>query len=199
MVLTVGDPARVDAILRLCDASEELAHNGDYRSARAEFKGQKFTVISHGMGGAGAVKCFEELISLGARMIIRAGTCSSLKPERLRAGDLFAPFAVAKDPDVSDVYAHPRMPAVATPRVYHQLIETGQAQGIPLFTGIGLSSGLFYKKESSFNSHLSKYAELIDAAECEFQALFLVGIARDIETAGIATVDGSSSEGEDVS
>lgn len=198
VVLTVGDPGRVDAVLQLCDSSEELSHNREYRSAAAVSNGQKFTVISHGVGGSGAMICFEELICLGAKVLIRAGTCGSLKPEKLRTGDIFVPFAVARDPDVTDMYADPRMPAVATPRVYNQLLHAGKAQGISLSTGVGLSSGLFYGRNRSFMQHLSKWAELVDAAECEFQALFLVGSARDVETAGIATVDGSPLQWKEV-
>lgn len=191
VVLTMGDPERLDLVASLCDSFSPLAHNREYRSATAEYKGGKFTVISHGVGGSGALICFEELIALGAKVIIRAGTCGSLKPEKLHTGDIFVPFAVARDPDVTDIYADPRMPAVATPRVYNQLIETGKEMGFKLHEGVGLSSGLFYVYQQEQLERLKKWAALTDAVEFELQALFLVGLARKIETGGILTVDGS--------
>ena len=190
-MLTVGDPNRVDAVAQLCDSYEELAFNREYRSINAVSRGQKFTVISHGIGTAGAMICFEELIKLGAKVIIRAGTCGSLKPDKIRTGAVFVPYAVARDPDVTDMYVSSRMPAVATPRIYQSLLKSGEELNIPLLSGIGLTSGLFYGYGEDFIQHLKKWSQLTDVVEMEFQALFLVGIARGIETGGIATVDGS--------
>lgn len=187
----MGDPKRLDLVADLCDSFSPLTHNREYRSATAEYKGQKITVISHGVGSSGALVCFEELIALGAKVIIRAGTCGSLKPDKLHTGDIFVPFAVARDPDVTDIYADPRMPAVATPRVYNQLIQTGKELGVKLHEGVGLSSGLFYVFQKDQLERLRKWAELTDIVEFELQALFLVGHARKIETGGIVTVDGS--------
>ena len=48
-----------------------------------KFNGQDLTVCSHGIGGPGAAICFEELIKLGAKTIIRLGTCGSLQPGKI--------------------------------------------------------------------------------------------------------------------
>lgn len=191
VVLTVGDPKRVDLVVQHCESYEELADNREYRSVNAVAHGQKFTVISHGVGAAGAMICFEELIKLGAKVIIRAGTCGSLKPDKIKTGTVFVPYAVARDPDVTDMYVSSRMPAVPTPRIYQSLLKAGEDLNIHLVSGIGLSSGIFYGYGEEFIQHLQKWSQLTDAVECEFQALFLVGAARGIETGGIATVDGS--------
>ncbi|XP_026193200.1 uncharacterized protein LOC34619139 [Cyclospora cayetanensis] len=191
VVLTMGDPKRVDAVLELCDSYEHLSYNREYKSATAEIDGEKITVISHGVGAAGAMICFEELIKLGAKVIIRAGTCGSLKPDKIKPGDIVVPYAVARDPDVCDMYVSTRMPAVATPEVHQALIEVGKEMSIPLKPGIGLSNGLFYGGGGEHIQCLKKWAELTDFIDCEFHCLFLVGLVRGVQTGGLATVDGS--------
>ncbi|KAL8425142.1 hypothetical protein Efla_006103 [Eimeria flavescens] len=191
VVLTVGDPQRVDKILALCDSYEELAFNREYRSADAVVRGQHFTVISHGVGVSASLICFEELIKLGAKIIIRAGTCGSLKPEKIKTGDVYVPYAVGRDVDATDLYVPRGLPAVATPRIYDALLKAGKDLKVPLHSGVGLSSGLFYPLNDEFVQHLKKWGQLVDVVEFEFQALFIVGIARGIETGGIVTVDGS--------
>ncbi|KAL8273407.1 hypothetical protein Esti_002652 [Eimeria stiedai] len=191
VVLTVGDPQRLDRVLAHCDSYEELAFNREYRSANAMVHGQEFTVISHGIGVSGALICFEELIKLGAKVIIRAGTCGSLKPDKIKTGDIFVPYAVGRDKDVTDLYVPKGAPAVATPHVFQTLMNVGRELGVPLLSGVGLSCGIFYPFSEEFVQHLHKWSQLADIVEFEFQALFLVGLARGIETGGIATVDGS--------
>ncbi|KAL8425143.1 hypothetical protein Efla_006104 [Eimeria flavescens] len=199
VVMTMGDPQRVDLVLEQCESHEDLAYNREYRSVNAVAKGQKFTVISHGVGGAGALICFEELIKLGAKVILRAGTCGSMKPVQLERGAIFVPYAVARDPDMTDMYVPSRMPAVATPRIYQALMNTGKDLGVQLFTGIGLCSGLFYGYGEEHEQHLKRWAKFTDIIDCEFQSLFLAGIARGVETAGLATVDGCPLQWSEVS
>lgn len=191
VVLTVGDPKRIDSILVHCESYEELAFNREYRSVNAVACGQKLTVISHGVGVSGAMVCFEELVKLGAKVIIRAGTCGSLKPDKIKTGDVFVPYAVARDPDSTDMYVSKRMPAVPTPRIYQALLKSADDLSIPVHSGFGLSSGILYPQGDEFMHHLQRWAKLTDIVEFEFQALFLVGAVRGIETGGIATVDGS--------
>lgn len=191
VVLTMGDPGRIDDVIKLCESHEDLAYNREYRSVNVVAEGQTFTVISHGIGASGAMICFEELAKLGAKIIIRAGTCGSLKPEKIIRGDIVVPYAVARDPDVSDMYISCRMPAVATPRIYKSIMKAGEDLGVPLISGIGLSSGVFYSLGEEHNKHLEKWAQFTDIIDCEFQALYIVGIARGVETGGLATVDGS--------
>ena len=55
--------------------------------------GQPLTVQSTGMGGPSAAIVCEELVALGARRLLRVGTCGALVDE-LRLGDLLAADAV---------------------------------------------------------------------------------------------------------
>ena len=80
VVLTVDDPFITEIVAKMCEKAEEIAWHREYRIFNVTFEETEITVCSHGMGGPGAAICFEELIKLGASIIIRCGTCGSLKP-----------------------------------------------------------------------------------------------------------------------
>lgn len=191
VVLTMGDPKRVDEVTALCDSFENLTFNREFKSANAVKNGQKFTVISHGIGSCSSMICFEELIKLGAKVIIRAGTCGSMKPATIKQGDIVVPYAAARDNDVCDLYVPIRMPAVATPRISQALLKAGEDLKINVRSGIALTNGVFYGHGQEHIDNLTNWSKFTDIVDCEFQALFLVGIGRGIETGAIAAVDGS--------
>ena len=78
VVLAVGDPFRCEVLAKLCDKSEEVSWNREYRMYNIEYDGALLTIVSHGIGGPGAAICFEELIKCGATTIIRLGTCGAM-------------------------------------------------------------------------------------------------------------------------
>lgn len=84
IILTVGDPFRCEQVADQCQESKEIQWNREYRMFNVKYNGQDLTVCSHGIGGPGAAICFEELIKLGAKTIIRLGTCGSLQPSRIK-------------------------------------------------------------------------------------------------------------------
>ncbi len=61
------------------------------------FEGVEVTCASHGVGGNGAAVCFEDLIHLGAKAIIRCGTCGSLKPQVVGLGDLMVSSSACRE------------------------------------------------------------------------------------------------------
>jgi len=96
-VLAVGDPGRCDKVAGLCEKAVEVKYNREYRLVNMTFEGTEITVVSHGIGGPGAGICFEELIHLGAKVIIRCGTCGSLKPKAMKPGDIMISNACARE------------------------------------------------------------------------------------------------------
>ena len=59
----------------------------EYRTFTGEFAAKRVTIASHGIGGAGASLCFEELIQGGVKTIIRAGTCGAMR-KGIKDGEL---------------------------------------------------------------------------------------------------------------
>jgi DeoD family purine-nucleoside phosphorylase len=98
-VLLPGDPGRALAVAReLLDSPLMFnTRRGLWGYTGAAPDGQPVTIQSTGMGGPSAAIVVEELIGLGARTLVRIGTCGSLV-EDLGAGDLVvAGEALAED------------------------------------------------------------------------------------------------------
>ena len=90
-VLLPGDPQRALAVAQtLLDGPKMLnARRGLWGYTGVAPDGELLTVQSTGMGGPSAAIVVEELIDLGARTLLRIGTCGALV-EDLRLGELLA-------------------------------------------------------------------------------------------------------------
>jgi purine-nucleoside phosphorylase len=79
-VLLPGDPGRALRLAQqLLDAPKMLNHNrGLWGYTGLAADGAPLTIQSTGLGGPSTALVVEELIALGARRLVRAGTCRSL-------------------------------------------------------------------------------------------------------------------------
>ena len=79
-VLLPGDPGRALRLAQqLLDAPKMLNHNrGLWGYSGVAADGELLTIQSTGMGGPSAAIVVEELIELGARRLLRVGTCGAL-------------------------------------------------------------------------------------------------------------------------
>src|ERR1700748_282512 len=114
-VLLPGDPARA---LWLAESLVEGAkmfnhHRGLWGYTGVARDGAPLTIQSTGMGGPSAAMVIHELIDLGARRLVRVGTCGALDPG-LRLGDLLAVTeTIAADGTSRALGAGERVPADA--------------------------------------------------------------------------------------
>ena len=90
-VLLPGDPHRALAVAQhLLEGPKMFNHSrGLWGYTGAAADGEPLTVQATGMGGPSAAIVVEELIALGARRLVRIGTCGALV-EELEIGDLVA-------------------------------------------------------------------------------------------------------------
>src|SRR5918994_1611792 len=81
-VLLPGDPGRALRLAQqLIDGPRMLNHNrGLWGYSGPAADGEPLTIQSTGMGGPSAAIVVEELIGLGARRLIRIGTCGAIDP-----------------------------------------------------------------------------------------------------------------------
>jgi uridine phosphorylase len=94
-VLLPGDPHRALAVAQsLLDGPLMFNHTrGLWGYTGTAADGEPLTIQSTGMGGPSAAIVCEELIALGARRLVRIGTCGALRDD-LRLGELVAAKAV---------------------------------------------------------------------------------------------------------
>ncbi|EEQ98929.1 purine nucleoside phosphorylase, putative [Perkinsus marinus ATCC 50983] len=193
VVCAVGDPARAELIAtKYCDSYKELAYNREYRTFNVTYQGAEFSVASHGVGGPGAAICFEELIKCGAKVILRLGTCGSLKPETIDQGDLIVTTGSGAEDGVSEYLVPKGFPAVADPTLCIAMRDTAKSLGYDrVFFGITVAQSVFYPSPAREQSLASYAAAGAIGAEMENSALFNVASIRGIRAAAICTVDGS--------
>jgi uridine phosphorylase len=125
-VLLPGDPGRALRLAQqLLDAPRMLNHNrGLWGYTGAAADGAPLTIQSTGLGGPSAAIVAEELIGLGARRLIRIGTCGALTD--LPLGSLVIADAVEARDGASRALGAPAELA-ADPTLLAALIAAGDS------------------------------------------------------------------------
>lgn len=192
-VLTVGEPDRARAIAELLDETRQVGAYREYWSFQGAWRGVDLTVTSHGVGGAGALVAFEELVQGGARTIIRLGTAGSFVPE-IGSGDLIVATGAVRDDGVSERLLPLAYPAIADLDVTLALREAADTHPDVRFgTGIVITKAAFYAGAVPDDGAIWTQAHLV-GVEMELATLLVVAGLRGIRAAGIFTVDGNPSE-----
>src|SRR5690625_189847 len=127
-VLVAGDPARVTRIAEQLDQARQVGSNREYVSYTGKYQGELVSVVSHGVGSAGAAAAFEELCRAGVERIIRVGTAGGLKPEVID-GDMVVATAAVRADGLSARLGPIEYPAVAALGVSVGLRPAAAARG----------------------------------------------------------------------
>lgn len=174
-VLLPGDPHRALAVAQaLLDGPKMFNHNrGLWGYTGTARDGGLLTVQSTGMGGPSAAIVVEELIDLGARTLLRIGTCGALR-EGFELGELVtAETVIGTDGTSAALGAGPRL---APDRALTAALACGGARPVT-----AVSTDLFYDPRAD-----APEAWLEDGADVvEMEAATLLAIAdrRDIVAA----------------
>ena len=186
-VLLPGDPHRALAVAQALLDSPKMSNHSrglwGYTGIAAD--GWPLTVQSTGMGGPSAAIVCEELIALGARRLVRIGTCTVLAAEPV-VGELLAAQAV--------------LPADGTSRA---LGAEGILRPDPALTGglaaagarraIVVTSDLFYEpREGIAGRWIDRGAAAVDLAAA---AVLQVAARRDVKAACLLAVTGVAGDG----
>jgi len=177
-VLAPGDPGRALRLAQLLiDGPKMLNHNRGlwgYTGPAAD-DGEPLTIQATGMGGPSAAIILEELLDLGARRIVRVGTCGALI-DGLRLGELIvAEGALATDGTSRALGAS----GVVAP-------DPALLDALEGRRGIVASSDLFYDPDPGRAA--GWVAEGTIAVELEAAALFAVAARRGAPAACVCAV-----------
>ena len=188
-VLLPGDPARA---LWLAESLVEGAkmfnhHRGLWGYTGVARDGAPLTIQSTGMGGPSAAMVIHELIDLGARRLVRVGTCGALDP-RLRLGDLLAVTeAIAADGTSRALGAGERVPADAglLAAVTEATARRSESEAYAHHAGPVVSTDLFYDGRGLERQWADAGAL---AVEMEAATLFTLAAAREVPAAALLVV-----------
>jgi DeoD family purine-nucleoside phosphorylase len=178
-VLLPGDPGRALRLAQeLLDSPKMLNHNrGLWGYTGTAADGELLSIQSTGMGGPSAAIVATELIELGARRLLRVGTCGGLDAG-LRAGQLLVVDAALADDGTSRALGgHERLARLVGPgTLTDALLSDGGKQATVV------SADLFYDAEDRVADWIAAGAL---AVEMETAAVFTVA-ARHGAEAGCA-------------
>ncbi|MEM4745536.1 MAG: purine-nucleoside phosphorylase [Thermofilaceae archaeon] len=194
-VLAVGDPGRAELIARelLVDAKAVNLHRG-YNTYTGFFEGVRVTVATHGIGGPSAAIAVEELKMLGAKLIVRLGTCGGLT-DKVRVGDAVVALGALYQPGGTPGMYAPNVcyPAVADPEVVLELEKALREEGFNVHRGVVASSDAFHAEEANLEPWRALGAI---AVEMECATIFTVARLRGLRTGAALLVIDNLATGE---
>jgi DeoD family purine-nucleoside phosphorylase len=181
-VLLPGDPGRALRLAQqLLDPPRMLNHNrGLWGYTGAAPDGDPLTIQSTGMGGPSAAIVAEELIVLGARRLLRVGTCGAL------AGGLELGSLLVADGVLAEDGASRALGAEGTVRPDPELHAALVAAADGACSGLVVSSDLFYDPDEGRTGRWAAAGAL--AVEMEAATLFAVAARHGAAAACLLTV-----------
>jgi len=201
LVLLPGDPNRAKRVAAMFDGGLEqarlvnehrllLGYTGTYR-------GRPVSVQTSGIGTPSLSIVVEELLRLGARRLIRIGTCGGIG-RGIRTGDIVVATAAAPVDGSTRTYLHgePYAPA-ADFELTRALVDTARERGVSPAIGQVASVDVFYNPDPDYAAKWRSRGVL--AFEMEAAALFYLAAraaagGTDVRAACILTVSDVLSE-----
>jgi DeoD family purine-nucleoside phosphorylase len=181
-VLLPGDPGRALRLAQLLlEKPKMLNHNrGLWGYSGVAEDGEPLTIQSTGMGGPSAAIVLEELIELGARRIVRVGTCGALA-DGLGLGTLLVAEGVLAEDGTSRALG-----AEGTLRPDAGLHAALQDAAPEAASGLVVSSDLFYDPDPARARAWADAGAL--AVEMEAATLLAVTARRSVAAAIVLAV-----------
>ena len=189
-VIVAGDPARVEQLSKLLEEPRLVNTNRGFLTFTGKYRGIDVTVATHGVGAPSASIVFEELIMLGAKVIIRLGTAGGLVPE-LHVGDIVVPTGAHYYlGGTIGMYIHDGVVcAVPDFDVLRTIIDTAKEHGLKIHIGPIVSSDAFYAEDENFVKKWSGRGAI--AVEMECATLFVLGLLRKVKTGAVLVISDS--------
>jgi uridine phosphorylase len=187
--IVCGAPERAALIASQMEGSIELAKNREYHSYLGRHQGVDVMVMSHGVGAPGATICFQEMMDVGVKSIIRVGTAGGLQDES-RIGDIAVATAAVRQDGTTAMMVPAGFPAVADAEVTAAIASAIKARGHRFHQGIVVTSDLFYPALVDGQLALFRDANCV-AVEMECAALFVTGTLRKVRTGSLLALDGN--------
>jgi uridine phosphorylase len=174
-VLLPGDPGRALRLAQaLLESPKMLNHNrGLWGYTGIADDGEALSIQSTGMGGPSAAIVASELIELGARRLLRIGTCGGLAAD-LKLGELLVVDpALADDGTSQALGGHAPLARVAPPGTITDALLSGGARRAAV-----ASADLFYDSDDRVPIWVEAGAV---AVEMETATIFTLAARRGVE------------------
>lgn len=189
-VIIAGDPARVNLLKEFLEEPRLVSSVRSYYVYTGFYKGVPVTIAVHGIGSGSAALVIEELIMLGARVIVRLGTCGAMIKE-LDVGDVVIPSGASYySGGIFYQYLGEPVSQVAVPdfQLFMNLVEEIHSSGIKYLVAPIVSCDAFYTEEGFISKWVKRGAVAVDM---ETAILYVLGLLRSVKTASVLLVSNS--------
>jgi uridine phosphorylase len=88
-VIVPGDPNRVPLIANNLENPEHQGQNREFNAYKGTYKGTEVSVVSTGIGCPSTAIAVEELVYIGAEVLIRIGTSGSVDNSAKKRGNIY--------------------------------------------------------------------------------------------------------------
>jgi len=191
-VIVAGDPERVEYISKKFLKEPRLVNaNRGLLAYTGKYGGVNVSVVTHGMGAPSALIVLEELIQVGAKAVVRLGSCGAMV-HGMKVGDVIIPTGASYYPGGAYYQYYKECicaPAVPDFNLLKTLVDAAKEKGLNYRLGPVLSSDAFYAEDPDF---AKKWASRgVIAVEMECAGIFSIGLMRGIKTASLLLVSDS--------
>jgi DeoD family purine-nucleoside phosphorylase len=194
LVLLPGDPNRARRISERFDegSARQVNEHRGLLGYTGTYRGTPVSVQTSGMGTPSLSIVAEELLRLGAKRLIRVGTCGGIA-EGLKTGDLVIATAACPVDGATATYLHgePYAPA-ADFSLTRALVDAAAEEGVEAKTGLVASVDVFYNTDADYAQRWRDRGVL--AFEMEASALFFLAARAGVQAACALTVSDVLSE-----
>ena len=165
--------------------------NRGFLTYTGKYDGGELTIACHGIGGPSVAIVVEELAMLGARAIVRLGTCGGLVRD-MKVGDIVIATEAGYEGGALQQYLGKKVVPKPDATLTRLLEESVRSQGVSYYRGPVFSSDAFYAEDSD---HVRAYSQKgYIAVEMECATLFGLGTLRKVRTASMLLVSDNITE-----
>ena len=143
-ILLPGDPDRTSRIASRFESIELERRNREFASATGQYRGQRVSVVSTGIGTDNVEIVVAEILAITERpTFIRVGSCGALQPE-MTLGDLVITTGAVRLESTTSFFVHDGYPAVASYEAVAALIEAAERLGHRYHVGVTATAPGFF-------------------------------------------------------
>jgi len=195
-VLCPGDPRRATYIAEtFFDAGSTLVNEErGMLGYTGTFEGKALSVQSSGMGCPSAGIVYEELVQLGARRLVRVGTCGAIGAGMAMADTVIGLTATAVDTTALQYADMASYAPSATFALAETAARLSRDSGATVHIGPIITSSLFYDPDTTNVARWKRAGHL--AIEMEAAMLYAVAAVHSVEALAMMTVSDLVSESD---
>lgn len=177
-IILPGDPDRCQMVADFFDDAELKTVSRGNPTYTGTINGVGVSVMSTGMGGMSVAICVEELKHIGAKNLIRMGTCGNLQKD-IPEGSIVICTGAVRGEGATQEYIPLEYPAVADLDVVWALRESAREFGVEPILGLVRSHDAFYMESPGAHEKWEERLRIwsdagVKVIENESAALFVV-------------------------